>query len=353
MQELVINLHMHTTYSDGSGSHKDLAAAALDTGLDGIIVTDHNVLVRGPEGYYREGKRRLALLVAEEIHDRLRVPQKNHLLAFGVSRDLTSLADDPQKLINAVRGAGGLAFIAHPSDLAAPAFNEGDISWVDWEVENFTGLELWNGFSEFKSRLKSIPHGIFYAYFPAFIGRGPLPEVLAKWDELLESGKRIVAIGGSDAHCLHYKFGPIHKDIFPYRFHFRTVNTHILTPRPLGEDFEADKRMILEALAEGRAFIGYDLPGPTRGFRFTAQGKDRTAVMGGEIPAQGGVTLQVRLPEAAECRLLKDGERLKRWSNQVICTHITTEPGVYRVEVYRNYLGRKRGWIYSNPIYVR
>ena len=30
-----------------------------------------------------------------------------------------------------------------------------------------------------------------------------------------------------------------------------------------------------------------------------------------------------------------------------------TEPGVYRVEAWRNYLGRKRGWIFSNPIYVR
>ena len=35
------------------------------------------------------------------------------------------------------------------------------------------------------------------------------------------------------------------------------------------------------------------------------------------------------------------------------CTHITTEAGVYRVEVYRRYLGKRRGWIYSNPIYVR
>jgi hypothetical protein len=34
-------------------------------------------------------------------------------------------------------------------------------------------------------------------------------------------------------------------------------------------------------------------------------------------------------------------------------TYIATEPGVYRVEVWRNFLGRKRGWIFSNPIYVR
>ena len=56
MQELVINLHMHTTYSDGHGTHADLAEAALRAGLDAIIVTDHNVWVNGIEGYRQKGK---------------------------------------------------------------------------------------------------------------------------------------------------------------------------------------------------------------------------------------------------------------------------------------------------------
>ncbi|RMF46311.1 MAG: phosphatase, partial [Anaerolineae bacterium] len=32
MNEYTLNLHMHTTYSDGSGSHADLAEAAHDAG---------------------------------------------------------------------------------------------------------------------------------------------------------------------------------------------------------------------------------------------------------------------------------------------------------------------------------
>jgi hypothetical protein len=75
--------------------------------------------------------------------------------------------------------------------------------------------------------------------------------------------------------------------------------------------------------------------------------------MGDEIPAKGGVTLQAKLPSAAEIRLIKDGELLQTWKNQQACTHITTEPGVYRIEAFRRYLGKRRGWIYSNPIYVR
>ena len=75
--------------------------------------------------------------------------------------------------------------------------------------------------------------------------------------------------------------------------------------------------------------------------------------MGEEIPAKGGVTLQIHLPETADCKLIKDGVVIKELKRQQNCTHITTEPGVYRVEAYRRYLGRKVGWIYSNPIYVR
>jgi hypothetical protein len=99
--------------------------------------------------------------------------------------------------------------------------------------------------------------------------------------------------------------------------------------------------------------VGYDLPGSTRGFRFTAQGKDCNAWMGDEIPVQGGITLQVHLPQRAECRLIRNGKLLKTWTNRENCTHLTTEPGVYRVEVYVNAFGARRGWIFSNPIYVR
>ena len=54
-----------------------------------------------------------------------------------------------------------------------------------------------------------------------------------------------------------------------------------------------------------------------------------------------------------KCRLLKDGQLVKTWRKREICTYIATEPGVYRVEAYRSYIGRRRGWIFSNPIYVR
>src|SRR5215207_5455520 len=361
MQEIVVNLHMHTRYSDGSGTHKDIAHAAMKIGLDAVIVTDHNVLVQGVEGYYRFGlssplkskTRPVLLLVGQEVHDQDRDPQKNHLLIFNANRDLCSLADDPQTLINGVRDAGGICFIAHPKDPEAPAFNETDISWEVWDVQNYTGIELWNGLSELKTVIPTKLHGMFYAFFPQFIGHGPIPETLQRWDDLLAHGRPIVAIGGSDAHALHMHMGPVHRVIFPYAFHFRTVNTHLFIPQPLTGDMLTDKKMIYDALAAGRCFVGYDLPAPTRGFTFKAKGLEQSAIMGDEISARRGVTLQAHLLEPAEMRLLRDGKLVGAWRDSQACAYSATEPGAYRVEVWRNYLGRKRGWIFSNPIYVR
>jgi len=353
MQEIIVNLHMHTLYSDGHATHAELAQTAIQANLDAIIVTDHNVWVNGVEGYFEESGKRVMLLVGEEIHDPARQPQKNHLLVIGAGRELAGYAPHPQRLLDQVRQTGGLAFIAHPIDPALPAFGEGDISWVDWNVRGFTGIELWNAFSEFKAVVKNKPQGLYYAFNPHRIAHGPLPETLALWDRLLATGRRVVAVGGSDAHALPKRLGPLRKTIFPYAFHFKGVNTHLMLPQALTGDFAQDRQMLLDALRDGHAFIGMDQQINTRGFRFTAHGKEDTAGMGDEIPARGGVTLQVRLPHSAECRLIKDGSLLKGWRNRDNIVQIATEPGVYRVEAYLHTRLGRRGWIFSNPIYIR
>jgi hypothetical protein len=352
MHELIVNLHMHTRYSDGSGLHRDIGQAALRAGVDVVIVTDHNILVSEAQAYYREDRQRCLLLTGEEIHDQARQPQKNHLLVFNAERELATFAHNPQVLIDNVRRAGGLSFLAHPTDAACPTIGEDAIDWVDWQVQGYTGIELWNGLSELKNHTPTFFHALLNLYFPQFIARGPDPTLLERWDSLLQT-RRVVAIGGSDAHALHVSKGPLKRTVFPYEWHFRTVNTHIFTPNPLSGKLEEDAKMVYKALAAGHCFVAYDLPANTRGFRFSARGREETAQMGDEISAEGGLTLQVRLPENADARLLKDGKIIRQWNDQQAISHITDQPGVYRVEVYRRYLGQQRGWIFSNPIYVR
>lgn len=354
MAEIILNLHMHTRYSDGGGLHADIAKAALRSGVvDAVLVTDHNVYVHDMDRYYEKDGRKILLLVGEEVHDQAREPQKNHLLVFNANREVSTYAHDPQLLIDQTAASGGLSFLAHPVDLELADFHEDDISWVSWDVKRFTGIELWNGFSELKSVVKSKFEMYNYIFFPETIAHGPLPETLDIWDGLLNEGRKVVAIGGSDAHAMLYRRGFLKKVILPYEFHFHAINTHLITPEPLTGNLEQDKAMIYTALEKGHCFIGYDLPALTRGFRFTAQGMDGIVSMGDEIKTNSSVTFQIKTPMPAHIRLLRNGELLEEWTQRDIVTFTSNQVGVFRVEVYISFLGKERGWIFSNPITIK
>lgn len=345
---------MHTIHSDGTGTHQDIADAALSTGLDVVIVTDHNVFIGDMEGYYGEdGQKKVLMLIGEEVHDQTREPQKNHLLVFGAEKQMSDHASTPQGLIDAVNNEGGLSFLAHPIDVDAPLFGETDISWVDWEVKNYTGIELWNGLAEMKSLLTNYYKAAFYGLNFAHVGHGPYEEMLKKWDSLLALGIPVVAVGGSDAHNLRGNLGPIKRWIYPYDKHFKAVNTHVLIPDALSGDIAEDKKMIFDALRSGHCFIGYDLPKSTIGFKFSAHLNKGTASMGDMVSLKDGVTLQIKLPAPSELRLIKDGEVIQSSFKRDNIIFKVQEKGVYRVEAYRKFKGKRRGWIFSNPIYVQ
>jgi hypothetical protein len=346
------NLHTHSIYSDGHGRHRDIARAAILAGLDFVVVTDHNVWVQGMDGYrYLEGKRVL-LLTGEEIHNPQREPQKDHLLVYETRAELASFSSDPQTLLDEVNRREGLAFAAHPTDPAAPLFEEDDLSWEAWGVEGLTGIELWNFMSEFKSKLSSLPRALYYAFNPAAVARGPFPEVLQRWDHMLSTGKRTVAIGGSDAHAFPASLGPLKRTIFPYEFLFRAVNTHVILNSPLTGETARDRRAVFNALRVGNTFVGNDLLANTRGFRFHALGESQQVGMGGDLAIKLGATLQIRTPAPAQIRLIRNGVEIARWKDVETAVQTVRQAGAYRVEAHIPFRGRMCGWIYSNPIYL-
>jgi len=351
------HLHIHTTYSDGAKLHADIAQDAIAAGLDFIIITDHNVWVDGLERYYGDEKSgRVLLLVGEEVHDARRQPQGNHCLILGAERELSPHAGDPQALIDAANTAGGFCFLAHPFEVSSPLGQDGELDslgWESWEVQGYAGLEIWNYLSEFKSHLTSKLAAIRGAYYPEQIITGPFRKTLEKWDELLASGRRVCCVAGGDIHGGTHHLGPFTRVVFPYEFHFRALNTHILTTEPLTGDFTHDKQIVLRSLRQGNAWVGYDAAGETAGFRFSAQGLKRQAIMGDEIkPKRGDVTFQVTIPSVGHIRLLCNGEVAAETVGTPHLLHQTDVPGAYRVEVFTHFTGRKRGWIYSNPIYL-
>ena len=343
--EIAGNLHMHTPFSDGELYHADIAQAAAAAGLDFVAVTDHNVWVQGPEGYH-DG---VLVLVGEEVHDNRRQPHANHMLIYGADAEMCLHAESPQGLIDAARARGALAFLAHPIDPELRFIGEEALDWVDWDVEGYTGIEVWNYMSEFKGRIRNRLMALWYAFNPQHAIRGPFRQVLAIWDRLLAQGRRMAAIGGADAHGATYSLGPISRTVFPYEYLFRCVNMHLLIERPLGGDAATDKQSIYAALAHGRGWIGYDLLGSTRGFKFTARSMANAAGVGDDLKRAAAVTFEVETPAPSSMRLICAGRGVVATSGGRRLKYTTADAGAYRVEVTRS----GRGWIYSNPIYVR
>jgi hypothetical protein len=131
------------------------------------------------------------------------------------------------------------------------------------------------------------------------------------------------------------------------------VNTHILINDELNGKYEHDVKLVYAALRDGHCFIGYDLPAPTKGFRFSGQGEKMSVMMGDEITLGAGVTLQVSVPVKAELRLMHHGQVVAHREADTHLMHVARERGAYRIEAYLEFKGEKRGWIFSNPIYVR
>jgi hypothetical protein len=353
MPEIVGNLHLHTTTSDGTETHDEVALAAIRAGLDFIIYTDHNICVEGIEGWYQapDGSGRILRLMGQEVNDANLEPERNHLLCHLITGDLTDVAAEPQRLIDRVIEQGGLCFIAHP--LERPGYSPDDIySWVSWEVTGFTGIELWNAMTDIKWQLRTLPRGLLGAYLPNLLAWGaPFPEMLAKWDELTGAGQKVVAIGSSDVHGWSFTWGLLRRRIYAYEYLFRAVNTHLLLEESLAGDAGRARDQVYHALKAGHCFVSNDLVGPAQGFTFTAGSGQRQASMGDTLALQDEATFYVFSPHQAKLRLLQDGLPVAETYGQHLAWH-TTEPGVYRVEAYRHFWGWQRGWVFTNPIYV-
>jgi len=64
VNEIVLNLHMHTSYSDGTGSHREIAEAAIKSGLDVVLVTTTMSGFQGVDRYVQTARGRVLVLTA-------------------------------------------------------------------------------------------------------------------------------------------------------------------------------------------------------------------------------------------------------------------------------------------------
>ena len=341
------NIHIHSRYSDGSGSIDDIAGAAAQAGLQYVVITDHRTLQGLTEEGFRHG---VLVLVGCELNR-----DKNHYLAMRVDRSVGVHDDDPQKTIDAVRNQGGFGFLAHPFEKGSPLVEGGKAyPWTDWSVTGFTGLEIWNYCSEWRGRAVSALTAMYWFFFnrAAPVGRPPA-EALQAWDAC-SSQRRTVGIGGTDAHAALISRRFPYIKIFPYRFLFRTINTYLQLRRPLSGCYKEAKAQVYSALQDGRCYVSFDLLHGGRGFAYSALLPDREAYMGEEVGFVPGISLRIKSPARRSLlRIMKNGKLVCLTRQQNLVFKVL-EKGIYRVEVYyRSLWGPPRPWIYSNPIYIR
>ncbi len=347
MIEYVGSIHMHSTFSDGSGEVPDIAGFANEVGLDFIILTDHNTLRALEEGYEKWYDNTLCL-VGCEINDK---ENKNHYLALDV-KETYSTRMTAKNYVRKVKEAGGLGFIAHPHEDRNNMKEHPPYPWEEWNTDDFTGIEIWNHMSEWmenlteKNKYQSFLHPLRSIVSPS-------DETLRVWDEL-NLKRKVVGIGGSDAHAHKQNlFGFFEVEIFPYKVLFKAIRTHILLQEELKRDnsdknIENSKKALYSALKNGNCFFANDYHADSKGFRFFAEAEGKTVQMGDSIPLTDKISLKATLPDqTAKIRFLKNGEIVKSVEAKTAEFNVK-EKGAYRVEVYFF----NKAWVYSNHIRI-
>ncbi len=335
------DLHVHSKYSDGSGTVRRIVKAARSAGLDYIIITDHNTMQameEVPEGWY-DG---LLVLVGEEIG----AYGRRHYLAFGITEEIKpeDLQYDVRRYTEAVRLQSGIGFIPHPYGLEKSSFDLTVMPWDAYDDPNYAGLELWSYMCDWAKSITKF--NILYYYFhPERAIQGPPPDLLRRWDQLCQT-RRVAGISGSDAHAS--RIFPF-MDLLSYKRVFRGVSTHLLTLSPLNSNLDESKELVYSALTNGNCFFAHDALMDSTGFRFgafTAEGRE--LLMGDEIRVESWAEMEVLSPVRASLRLLRNGHPVRGLEADRL-TWKATEPGVYRVEAQYCH----KPWVFTNPIYLR
>ena len=341
-------IHIHTTFSDGTGDLKTIVRAAKKAGLRWIIVTDHNA-IDIEEGIF-DG---VYVIRAEEISPN----SQNHYLVLGTNNVIYP-SENPQEYVDKVREQDGFGFAAHPDEGFAmdkngnPVPRKNSHHCIPWTDKNVIpdGVEIWNWFSNWadnldESSLLTLAYAFFFKHRNV---KNPSALTLNWWDKLNNVGEKIVpALGGVDAHALLVKdyFVPLY--IFPYQTCFKTINNVINLKEPLSLDFEEAKKQILNAVISGNNIIinrhiEKDTPD------ICIKNNNKCAFCGEGINLDENTKLNIRVNKMSDLRVLLNGKEIYSVKTKS-CSLPLAEKGKYIVEFFR----KGRGFAYTNPIVVK
>ncbi|MHB1610294.1 MAG: CehA/McbA family metallohydrolase [Sulfobacillus sp.] len=340
--EYSMALHVHSRYSDGSGTVASILRDAQKAGVDILGLTDHDTrqgAVDPGEGWYG----RTLLLVGAEV-----TPPQNHLLTF-FAKDLPHPDQPWHEIVQQIDQQGGLSFVAHPNDRGNRTLRLPSYRWTERLERGFTGLEIWNHLSHWTDGVKGVPSGLWRLLNPLRGIDRPRPEDLALWDTLA-SESPTVGIGGIDAHAVPIGWRRVSIKVFPYLLSLCTIRTQVFLTEPLGGQLDRNRDLIKEALGDGRCAIMAHHVGGEKGFRLWVESSDHSWPMGAELKWQDALRLKATSPVMVTWSIIRNGNVLLAKEGYFLDLPIE-KPGIYRVELLRG--RRQRGWLYANPIYVR
>ncbi|HVE87726.1 MAG TPA: PHP domain-containing protein [Myxococcales bacterium] len=324
--------HVHTVSSDGTGTAEDVAQAALNTGLQFVILTDHNPARLRPPHY---ASNRVLIIEAAELSTPF-----GHVVALDPERVPTpqELEKDP---IQAIRAAGGYAVLAHP--VQERNGWKGDPA----QARLAAGFELYSGDTLFR-RAQAAPISLLLPALGAYV-TNPIHalEILVQEDPAAEAkllelsqGSPMVALCAHDAHGY-----PSYDDFFEQMAMTIPLGD---TPALPGPPDEA-ARWIMLRLLEGKAYCTFRALGEGAGFALEPELPGRRAKVGDTLK----VVVPPETPASAVmvvchggCEVQKDGRKV-----------LLKQKGPAHVEVLRRAPGRFFGaewkpWIVPSPVLV-
>ena len=162
-----VNLHIHTTYSDGKGNFSDLVKQSKEKNYKYISITDHNTI----QGYCDNPECNIIPGVEFDVWYKYIFL---HLLAYGIDINAESMKEfyaktkcqtekdivriipriNLSKLIKAIHEAGGIAVIAHPA--CCWAINM-DKFIKDLKVMGLDGIEVYYPYPRWRKYMKFAP----------------------------------------------------------------------------------------------------------------------------------------------------------------------------------------------------
>ena len=339
-------IHIHTYASDGNASVEDICKAASEEGIDCVVITDHETLGHGVNGYVGD----VLVITGEEITPHYSIKPdscgrmkgaslNNHLLALGIPRSIQSQNMSPQELIDLVNQQGGLSFLAHPM--------EPGHSWVDWTVERYTGLEIWTYKAAWKRGSEGIASKTYAWRNPDAVIDGPAEEVLARWDKMGRS-RRIVGLGSTDNHAYLKEADGVERIFFPWEVGLSGIVSYVWVEA--ARFSEQPVMAFLDAIENGRVIIAHDGLHVAKGFRATARRKSEPHVFfpGAHIEYAEDLMIEVLSPTSATLRILRNGKLMQEISDLENCSVPVDSPGAWRVEARLE----GRPWVFANPFYI-